>query len=86
MQYKFCVVFIVKKRKKIQFSEKSQEGVCVENEKFSCYDDEGKAAPCGYIQMTKEIFKNCRNLAFAVWDIQTIHYLITNFPEFKEKL
>jgi hypothetical protein len=69
-----------------EFSEESLKRLYVDIKKFSIYDDEERAALCGYIPMTKEIFKNCRNLAFAVWDIQTIHYLITNFPEFKEKL
>ena len=66
-----------------EFSEEALKRLYIDVKNFSLYTDEGQAALCGYIPMTEEIFKSCCSIAFAVWDIQTIHYLITNFPEFK---
>ena len=45
---------------------------------FSIYSEEEKAALCGEIPMTEEIFEKCRNLAFACCDTETIYYLIKN--------
>ena len=51
----------------------------------SIYCEEEKAALCGEIPMTEEIFERCRNIAFACCDTETVYYLITNFPEFPKK-
>ena len=50
-----------------EFSEEVIKRLYIDVKKFSLYTDEGQAALCGYIPMTKEIFEKCRNLAFAAW-------------------
>ena len=67
------------------FPKVALERLYVDLKKISIYDEEETAALYGDISMTEEIFKRCRNIAFACFDTETIYYLIKKFPEFPEK-
>ncbi len=65
-----------------EFPEEALKRLYIDVKKFSCYTDEGQAALCGYTPMTEEIFESCCNIAIALWDTQTLEYLLINFPQF----
>ncbi len=65
-----------------EFSEEALKRLYIDVKKFSLYTDEGQAALCGYTPMTEEIFESCRSIAFALWDEQTLEYLLINYPQF----
>lgn len=70
------------KPNKTNFTEEAVERLYIDIKKFSIYGKKEQKAICGYIPMTQEIFDKCYRFAAALYDDETIEYLLLTFPEF----